>query len=607
MTLFNFTLPKEDICPEQELYFRVRSGNLGSVKHDAESGQLRLKKSACISFDTFFNCFSYSRYVKYTKINFLHVTLNLQGAFRIRLIKHEDGGVPVILSEQIVENGELQGFSIGQELTYLSGLGFLYVELQALSEGAIFSGGYYGTSDIEAHPVKIALIICSYKNEAYVYHNAAQLGKYLVLPENRGLGDRINLLVIDNGQTLEREKILFDKAKLLYNRNLGGSGGFARGMIEAVRSDEKFSHMLLMDDDVRFDPEVIRKTISLLAFVRDEYRDASIGGIMLEMERPYHQHEMGGIWTGRSIINVRSGLDMRLKREVLLNENEVAVDYNAWWYMCMPLTMVSKIGLPMPFFIKGDDMDYGLRASREIILMNGIAVWHEGFGRKYNAALEYYIKRNELILNALHRPRYGMIRELRKMLSSCGKQVVFQRYVIVDLIIKAYEDFLNGADFLIDVDGEKWHRVLMAFNLPKLDDKALADKLKEEYPDINFVRKPDNKPSRLLRILTLYSYLIPRCFYNRKQRYRLIDVTDFCPADFYKAECVIQYDSDMGTGFVSTLDKSEALRFGFNFLRISIKMLFGYRKAVKSYREHQPELTGMGFWVKRLGLPECNE
>lgn len=602
MILFHFTFPQKDTCMEHEMYFRGRSDYQHGVEYIEESCQIRMMKNACVSFDTFFNCFSYSRYLKYTSISLLQVTLSLQGVFRVRLFIRKNGGIPEMLSEHFVDNKQMQNVQLEQPLDGLSGEGFLYTEVLALSDRAVFSGGYYGCPDSAARQIKLAVVICSYRHEHYVYHNAAMLGRYLSLPQNRDYHDSISMLIVDNGQTLKRERLEFDRAELFYNRNLGGSGGFTRGMIEAARSREGFTHMCLMDDDVRFDPEVLYKTVSFLSYIRDEYANISVGGIMLELERPYHQYEMGGVWTGRQILNVRSGYDMRFAAEVLSNEIEVTVDYNAWWFMCMPVSFVDTKGLPLPLFIKGDDMDYGMRAAEWIVLMNGIAVWHEGFNKKYNGALEYYIKRNELILNALHKPSYGMIRELLKLLSSCGKQIVFQRYAIVDFIIRAYEDFLKGSDFLLEIDGEQLNRELMGQNIPMLDDEALAEQLKIEYPGIQFQPKPIKRPNRLWRILTLYSYLIPSRFYDKAQTHRMIETTDFYPMDFYKAECVIQYNSDTHKGFITALNKSEAIRFGFRFLRITIKMIFGYRNAVKSYRERWPELVGMESWSKMLEL-----
>ena len=323
---------------------------------------------------------------------------------------------------------------------------------------------------------------------------------------------------------------------------------------------------------------------------------------MLELEHPFFQYEMGGRWTGRQVLNLRHGFDIREKQALLSNEIEERADYNAWWYMCMPLQLAREHGLPLPLFIKGDDMDYGLRAAKGIVLMNGIGIWHESFGKKYNGALEYYIKRNELLLNALHRPRYGPVRSLAKIFFACGKQVVFQRYNVVDFILRAYNDFLKGADFFLETDGESFNSELMAKNIPMLDVQALQAQIGHEFPGVKFSTKPQNRPHRLTRLVTLYSYLIPRALYPKKGRYRILELSRSDPVDYYMSQHVVQFNSQIDRGFISSLRKREAFYFGLRFLKLSVKMLFCYRIVARSYRKRQHELINPKFWARQFEI-----
>ncbi|RAZ20198.1 glycosyltransferase family 2 protein, partial [Klebsiella oxytoca] len=71
------------------------------------------------------------------------------------------------------------------------------------------------------------------------------------------------------------------------------------------------------------------------------------------------------------------------------------------------MELVRKDNLPLPIFIRGDDLEYGLRNMKTLILMNGICVWHEPFENKYSSFLAYYVIRNRLIDNAYHFPWWG--------------------------------------------------------------------------------------------------------------------------------------------------------------------------------------------------------
>ena len=57
--------------------------------------------------------------------------------------------------------------------------------------------------------------------------------------------------------------------------------------------------------------------------------------------------------------------DFNCDEEILYNEIEEHSDYSAWWYCCMPMRVVREDNLPFPLFIRGDDVEYGLRNIKE--------------------------------------------------------------------------------------------------------------------------------------------------------------------------------------------------------------------------------------------------
>ena len=85
---------------------------------------------------------------------------------------------------------------------------------------------------------------------------------------------------------------------------------------------------------------------------------------------------------------------------------EDSVDYGAFWFFAFSKEVVDNIGLPLPFFIKIDDMEYGLRVkeylNRPIVAFPSIAVWHEPFYAKNPGWDGYYCMRNMLVTNAIH-------------------------------------------------------------------------------------------------------------------------------------------------------------------------------------------------------------
>lgn len=78
--------------------------------------------------------------------------------------------------------------------------------------------------------------------------------------------------VIDNDRELDPSELDSEDLKVYMNNNVGGAGGFTRGMIEALELPKKPTHVLLMDDDVMVMPESLFRTYYLLRLLKDEYK-----------------------------------------------------------------------------------------------------------------------------------------------------------------------------------------------------------------------------------------------------------------------------------------------------------------------------------------------
>ena len=85
--------------------------------------------------------------------------------------------------------------------------------------------------------------------------------------------------------------------------------------------------------------------------MKEEYKDAFIGGAMLRTDLQWFQTESGGTWNGGRLVSHKQGLDLRNLDACLYNEVEEKYEFNAWWYCTMPLNIINKKNLPMPIFI----------------------------------------------------------------------------------------------------------------------------------------------------------------------------------------------------------------------------------------------------------------
>lgn len=461
MELFPITLPKQNICQETELYYR----STRPVQHNEAAGQIILPRHSVLTLDTYFNCFSYSKYQQYTCAAVLEVHMKVQGEAQLRLMKAEQKGRTVqrtVLLTQQVRREQLEAVTLLYDFSRETGNGFLYLEVTALSKEVVLEPGYYGSPipDARLNPTKLAAVICTYKREDYVKRNLQHLNQSIFAQPQQEIARHVEVFVVDNGKTLDRAEIETEQIRLFPNKNCGGSGGFTRGIIEALRRREEFSHVLLMDDDILLESNVLIKTIRFLQIVRPEHADLAIGGSMLRLDRMQIQHEAGGRWNGYQIINYNHNLDLTKDISLLQNEALEPPQYNAWWYCCIPLCLIDENNLPLPFFIKVDDIEYGMRITRKLLVLNGVGIWHEPFEKKQSPQLTYYDTRNKLVVNTLYEDHHLLLKNMLIVLRYMGKNLLRGYPEMAEFAVMGCRDYLKGVSYFKETDLEQQHQLL---------------------------------------------------------------------------------------------------------------------------------------------------
>ena len=580
--LFTFLLPRQDAHEEKALYYRD-GGKLTRTEN-----ALRIPAGETLSFNCYFNVFDHAVYTAYTPIERVFYTLSLRGemTLRLRLLRPaaSDTGIEdVLLCEERFSSDEVSECSIPLDISSIEGKGTVYLSVEATKDSVFFGGGIYADRD-PLRAVKIGIAITTFKRENFAKRNVDVLTKELP-------SDVFSVFVTDNGNTLSTDDL--PHCTLLPNKNLGGSGGFARGILEILKRGE-FTHILLTDDDITFESEIFRRTAAILSYANDPEHTA-VGASMLFLDRPTCQQELGAKWTGRRQLPINRGFDLVDPRSLVANAAHPTPDYTGWWYHCFPVSVTKQEGLPYPFFIKVDDVEYCLRTQCDLLLLNGIGVWHEAFGYKLAPALEYYLSRNGLILDALHFPARGALFHFGVLLRSVAKQALFQRYQTMDLVFRAFDDFLSGAETFRRIDGEALHRELSSLGEKQI---SRAELEAMGYDLSSPLRREDQGYMKLSlkQTLTLNGALLPA----KKEAYRVIDTTATDPADFYRARRVVQYDPIAEKGYVSTQKRGVLLRTAFRLIGYFFKLLFRFRKAQKSFAAGFREMVSVAAWEERF-------
>ncbi|MEJ2459358.1 MAG: glycosyltransferase [Novosphingobium sp.] len=199
------------------------------------------------------------------------------------------------------------------------------------------------------------------------------------------------------------------------------------------------------------------------------YADAQVclGGAMFDFHARSRLFSAGDILLpdsfGIAHIVPEEGCDIRQMAGVDFLAQVHHPDFNGWWCFAFPVDALEKAGLPMPCFIRGDDVEYGYRLKRAgwpTLGWPGLAVWHMPFEAKTAAWHSFYDRRNALFANALHR-RVGLRAALGKLIGGFVLHLLRYDYGRVKAMTQGIAGFNRGPGAM-----ERWshhdHAALIA-------------------------------------------------------------------------------------------------------------------------------------------------
>ena len=572
-----------------------------------------------VEFFTYFNTCSIGKWRKYTNIGSISLELCCKGHFAISFFGHYTDGSDI--SKDIFEPREYYF----REKTRISipvpenikstviGFQINAYELKGDIESAgsnafwLYDGCWSTLVDSSViNEVRIALTTVTFKKEAYIASNMALLERELFYTDEPAK-EHIKVRIIDNGKTLDPDDFDSEYMQLVHNNNTGGSGGYTRGMIEAM-DDKDFrpTHVLLMDDDVMVMPESLIRTYTFLSLLKDGFKDRFLSGAMLYYEKMTIQHEdIGFVHDDGSYGPNKPDFDMKDWDNVLKNEQEFNFhpnSYAGWWYCCVPMSQLSKDNLPIPLFIRGDDVEFSLSRKAEFLTLNGICIWHRGFSTKFNAALELYmVHRNSLIIQAMS----GICRDvdfIERIDGFFWKELARLAYNNCELLLDAVEEFCGGPGFLKKPDGENIMKYHAAKNEVMLPASSAYRDVEVDYSEIyKKSEEPLTDKEMKLYKKTCNGQTLPDSALKDTVAVIAYDWFDD-PAKQFMAKKILAVNAFDHTAYLRTRDKERFRELVARHKRVMAYYAKYKDEIERQYRESAKLLKSESFWREYLQI-----
>lgn len=475
-------LPKS--ADASDLY--IQCNEAASINYQEDDKKVVLRHGGIISSNSYFNSFYEKFYTQYTTLSSIYYLLKLEGDFKVTVYREVNGENNKEIISQ--ENFEKCQFSEPVKVLPINLLqnetaGRIYFEITCSSEQGAFKEAWIATDENKTREVSLGIIICTFKKEDFIKNTLTAIFQDELL-ENKDF----KVFVVDNGRTLDEADFIEPKLRLVPNINAGGSGGFTRGLVEALE-ENTYSHFLLMDDDIELESECIYKLFSLHEYAKTDF---AVAGGLLNLQKKHMLYEAGAMYNEDSktrgfapgsLTAANHNIDLRGSSSLNRLLVEEHIDYGGFWFFSFSKEVVEKIKLPLPLFIKIDDIEFCLRIKdlgSKIVAFPSIAVWHQPASAKNLNWETYYYTRNDLITYAIHYS-IGYMDTVKHFTKVILQSLSRFDYNHVEMLIKSFEDYIKGPDFLKNSEPEILHlnilKLSQSYKLKNQIDKLAGIKL----------------------------------------------------------------------------------------------------------------------------------
>lgn len=600
---------KSATAPEGLLYMCA-----AGAASEASESSIHLATGATLSLDSYFNSF-YERYwFRHTPLRNLAFTVNVSGPARLNLVRVNGFGDEVVVATVLTDGGAVELAATPPHFTDAE-TGRLFVTIDALSGPITVSDGRWVTADAPLRDAQFDLVTpTAFNREEFLGPSVQRL---VESPALKAVLSRC-LLINQSGTKLQSHPAfsflsnpeLAARVEIIDQGNYGSTGGYTRGVVEMFGS-EQATHALFMDDDAQVEPEAVYRAYAFARFVKDP---CIIGGHMFDLIRPHMLYEATNTTRLQSLTVYNpllkenpDGVDARARsvRDMFIEARQS--HYNAWWLCAIPRIVFERVGMPLPFFVRGDDVSLGLRAREQgipTISLPGMAIWHEPFSMKPGGFKEYYIVRNMLINATLHAP-VSALGFLPVLWARFMMHLLRFDYALAALTQRGLADFMKGPSQL-SFDGASFNQDIISTMKAWSSAKPMPAWI---APTREAGVRPSSNPIVLAGLCAriLYNMCMPNAAADRDVQKHILDAAvdlnnRWEVSARITADTLVASNPYVPQSFLHARDFWKFWTLMGRMLATSLRLLLQYGALRSKWLRSVKDLSTMSFWQSYLKL-----
>ena len=420
--------------------------------------QVRLPEYNRVSFGTYFNAFPASYWRAHTDVEQVRLSVEVDAEATVIVYRSSPRGTSNRVESLHTDAGGV--LTIDLPLKQFGDGGWYWFDLVSHGKGVTLLKAEWAVPTPENFvPGTVSIAVTTFNRPDFCVRH---LTTFAESPDLLEVLDR--LIITDQGNKRVRDEEGFEKAaavlgtkfKLVEQGNLGGSGGFARGMFETVNEGES-DYCLLLDDDVMVETEGVLRAVQFADFTRTP---TIVGGHMFNLYERSVLHTFGEsinewrfYWGPNQETKEAHDFSASNLRTTPWMHRRVDVDFNGWWMCLIPTKIIREIGLALPVFIKWDDAEFGIRAKRQgykTVSLPGAAVWHMPWTEKDDTIdwQAYFHQRNRWIAAMIYSPYKKGGNLMKESFAVDVRHLLSMQYSAVELRLEGLEDVLKGPGHL---------------------------------------------------------------------------------------------------------------------------------------------------------------